>query len=51
MKFFVSYNQADQGWAVWIAWQVEASGHSATIQAWDFRPGENFVLSMQKAIQ
>lgn len=47
--FFVSYNSADRGWAEWIAWQLEAAGHSTVIQAWDFGAGGNFVLAMQKA--
>lgn len=47
--FFVSYNQADEAWAKWIAWTLEEAGHHAIIQAWDFRPGGNFVLEMQKA--
>ena len=24
--FFISYNHADQGWAEWIAWHLEAGG-------------------------
>ncbi len=47
--FFVSYTSADQQWAQWIAWQLEAAGYSVVIQAWDFRPGENFVIEMQRA--
>ncbi len=47
--FFVSYTGADKDWAVWIAWQLEQAGHQTTIQAWDFRPGHNFVLAMQQA--
>ena len=47
--FFISYNQADQDWAEWIAWILEEEGYSVVIQAWDFRPGENFVLEMHKA--
>jgi tetratricopeptide (TPR) repeat protein len=47
--FFISYNRADRHWAEWIAWQLEASGYSTVIQAWDFRPGGNFVLDMQRA--
>jgi TIR domain/Effector-associated domain 9 len=47
--FFVSYNKADKQWAEWIAWQLEEAGYSVIIQAWDFRPGGNFVLEMQKA--
>jgi hypothetical protein len=47
--FFISYNSADQAWAEWIAGQLEVAGYSTVIQAWDFRPGNNFVLAMQKA--
>ncbi|HKS41048.1 MAG TPA: FxSxx-COOH system tetratricopeptide repeat protein [Blastocatellia bacterium] len=47
--FFISYNRADRTWAEWIAWQLEAEGYSVVIQAWDFRPGGNFVLDMQSA--
>lgn len=47
--FFISYNSADTDWAQWIAWQLEAAGYSTIVQAWDFRPGGNFVLAMQDA--
>jgi tetratricopeptide (TPR) repeat protein len=47
--FFVSYNKADRQWAEWIAWTLEESGYSVVIQAWDFRPGGNFALEMQRA--
>lgn len=46
---FVSYNRADRGWAEWIAWALEEAGYSVVLQAWDFRPGGNFVLAMQGA--
>jgi tetratricopeptide (TPR) repeat protein len=49
--FFISYNKADRVWAEWIAWQLEAAGHTTILQAWDFRPSENFVLNMQKATE
>ncbi len=49
--FFVSYNSHDQDWAEWIAWMLEDAGYSVVIQAWDFRPGGNFVLDMQQATQ
>lgn len=45
--FFVSYNRRDKPWAEWIAWQLEEAGYSSLIQAWDFRPGSNFVIEMQ----
>jgi len=47
--FFVSYNGADRQWAEWIAWQLEEASYTTVIQAWDFRPGSNFILEMQKA--
>jgi hypothetical protein len=47
--FFVSYNRADRTWAEWIAWQLEEAGYTVVIQAWDFRPGSNFVVDMQQA--
>jgi tetratricopeptide (TPR) repeat protein len=47
--FFISYNQADSGWAEWIAWQLEAEGYTTILQAWDFRPGGNFIVQMNEA--
>ena len=47
--FFISYHNADAGWASWIAWQLEQAGFTTILQAWDFRPGSNFVLEMQNA--
>jgi TIR domain len=44
VDFFISYNKADRAWAEWIAWQLEQAGYQTTNQAWDFRPGSNFVL-------
>ena len=41
--FFISYNKADQQWAEWIAWQLEAAGYKTIIQAWDSKYTENFV--------
>ncbi|MEO1396829.1 MAG: toll/interleukin-1 receptor domain-containing protein, partial [Cyanobacteria bacterium J06634_5] len=48
-SFFVSYNKADKSIAEWIAWTLEEAEHTVVIQAWDFRPGGNFILDMQKA--
>jgi hypothetical protein len=47
--FFISYTKADLAWAKWIAWTLEEAGYSTVIQAWDFCPGTNFVLEMQRA--
>lgn len=49
--FFISYNKADATWAEWIAWVLEEHGKTVVIQAWDFRPGGNFVLDIQSATQ
>ena len=47
--FFISYTKTDRRWAEWVAWHLEKAGYTTVIQAWDFRPGGNFVLQMQKA--
>jgi tetratricopeptide (TPR) repeat protein len=48
-NFFISYNSADRLWAEWVAWQLEEAGYSILLQAWDFRPGSNFVMEMHQA--
>jgi len=47
--FFVSHTGADQAWAEWIAEQLEAAGYTTLLQAWDFRPGSDFLHQMQQA--
>jgi len=47
--FFVSYNKADIRWAEWIAQKLEDNGYGVQIQAWDSRPGMNFIAWMQQA--
>jgi len=49
IDFFISYTHVDENWAEWIAYILEDNGYSTAIQAWDFQPGSNFVLEMQKA--
>jgi len=49
--FFVSYNRANKQWAEWIAWHLEEAGYTTVIQTWDFRPGSNFVIEMQRAAE
>jgi len=46
---FISYNSADKQWAEWIAWQLEEAEYTTVLQAWDFRPGSNFALEMDRA--
>ena len=47
--FFISYTSADRAWAEWIAFTLEEKGYKTVVQAWDFRPGSNFVIEMQTA--
>src|SRR5436305_4085184 len=47
--FFLSYTGKDRAWAEWIAMQLEEAGYRTIIQAWDFRPGSNFVAEMDQA--
>jgi len=39
--FFVSYAQADQPWAEWVAWQLKEAGYRVVLSAWDLVPGDN----------
>lgn len=48
--FFISYNKADVDWAKWVAGTLEEHGYTTIIQAWDFKPGNNFVLEMHDSI-
>ena len=47
--FFISYTAADNRWASWIAFVLEEERYTTVLQEWDFRPGTNFALAMQKA--
>jgi len=47
--FFISYTAEDKEWAEWIGWCLEDAGYSVILQAWDFRPGQNFILMMSMA--
>lgn len=47
--FFISYTQADRPWAEWIDSILRAAGYTTKMQAWDFRPGQNFVVEMHRA--
>jgi hypothetical protein len=49
--FFVSYTGADRAWAEWVAWQLEAAGYRVIVQAWDFEPGDNFLVRMRDALE
>lgn len=48
--FFVSYTAVDKDWAIWLAWSLKEVGFIINIQAWDFRPGQNFIYMMQQGV-
>jgi hypothetical protein len=48
--FFNSYTGVDEKVAEWIAFSLEDVGYQVTFQKWDFRPGNNLVLLMNKAL-
>jgi TIR domain len=48
--FFLSYTAADRDWAEWIAWTLGEAGYTIVVQAWDFRPGTDFVQAMYEAL-
>jgi TIR domain len=49
-RFFVSYTSADVAWAEWVAQTLEEAGYRTVLQAWDFRPGDNFIQRMDQAL-
>lgn len=51
LHFFISRASEDTKWAQWIASTLEAAGYATTIQDWDFRPGQNFILKMKEALE
>jgi hypothetical protein len=48
--FFISYTGAAVAWAEWLAQTLEDAGYQTVLQAWDFRPGENFIQRMSEAL-
>ena len=48
--FFVSYTGADARWAEWLVAELEDAGFSCVSQAFDFVPGNDFMLEMQAAV-
>ncbi len=49
--FFISYTSSDENRATWIAQVLEKNGYSVIIQAWDFRPGDNFVSKINQSLK
>lgn len=48
--FFISYTQADRGWAEWVAWELQEAGYSCVYQAQDFAPSQSFMQRMRQAV-
>jgi len=48
VDFLISYAEADEAWAEWIAWQLEAAGYKVYLQAWDLQAGSNFVRGVME---
>jgi hypothetical protein len=48
LDYFISYTGVDRHYAEHIADWLEQAGYTILIQAWDFRPGHNFVTMMQR---
>ena len=46
--FFISYTGVNRSWAEWIAVQLEQAGYTTVLQAWDLRPGSDFIHEMQQ---
>lgn len=49
--FFVSYTGTDINFATWVAEVLESENYSVIIQAWDFRPGDNFVTKINESLK
>jgi hypothetical protein len=50
VDFFITYNGNDENWAEWIAATLEGEGYTSVLQAWDFRPGTDFMAGMDNAL-
>ena len=51
LDFFVSYTEADQAWAEWVAWVLQADRRTVLIQAWDMVPGRNWASAIQNGLE
>ncbi len=50
-KIFISYTGADTNFATWVAGILERNNYDVTIQAWDFRPGDNFIKKIDSGLK
>ena len=49
--FFISYTNADEAWAVWIANVLKSNGYTAYVQALDIKPGDIFPEKMNEFLK
>lgn len=49
--FFVSYTGTDVDFATWVAELLESEKYTVVIQAWDFKPGDNFVSKINESLK
>ena len=47
--FFISYTAVDEPWAKSITVTLDQAGYTTLVQAFDFRPGDDFMHSMHEA--
>lgn len=50
LDYFISYTGKDIKYATWVAQLLEENGYTVTIQAWDFKPGDNFIVKINEAL-
>ncbi|MCO1653631.1 FxSxx-COOH system tetratricopeptide repeat protein [Pseudonocardia humida] len=48
--FFISFTSTNETWARWIAVELEQAGYRTVSQTLDFRPGQDFVHAMHRAV-
>ncbi len=47
----ISYTSSDRDWAEWIAWQLEALGHTPHVHDWEISGGGDLAAWMEKRHQ
>ncbi len=51
LTLFISHAAEDLAWAEWIGSTLESAGHKIILYEWDFRPGSNFILEIDRALK
>ncbi|MEU9913671.1 toll/interleukin-1 receptor domain-containing protein [Streptomyces sp. NPDC051001] len=47
---FISYAGPDNGWAEWVAWNLQENGYRVELDRWNWRTGDDFVTKMNNAL-